>query len=90
MVATLPLVSTLAVIGQRTIFFFLSGGASGVANNIRPVLTVHNGQRDVSNALAVRQSTFDPSDLPSQCQSSCSVITQMTVRACDIADAVTS
>ncbi|KIM60991.1 hypothetical protein SCLCIDRAFT_26166 [Scleroderma citrinum Foug A] len=60
MVATLPLISTFAVIGQ-----------------------LHNAQRDVSNALGARQTGFDPSQLPSQCQSSCSVITQMSSASCE-------
>ncbi|KAL4062437.1 hypothetical protein V8B97DRAFT_1891925, partial [Scleroderma yunnanense] len=60
MVGILPLVSTLAVIGQ-----------------------LHNARSDVSNALGARQTGFDPSQLPSQCQSPCGVISEMSSSTCE-------
>ncbi|KAI6039409.1 hypothetical protein EDC04DRAFT_2685925 [Pisolithus marmoratus] len=45
--------------------------------------TLSHANREVSNALASRQSSFDPSDLPSQCQSPCQVISTMSSSSCD-------
>ncbi|KAI5986715.1 hypothetical protein EDC04DRAFT_2824220 [Pisolithus marmoratus] len=58
-------------------------GALPLLHALAVVETLRHANGDVSNALVPRQSSFDPSDLPSQCQSPCQVISTMSSSSCD-------